>query len=168
MNSPIDNKLRTGQVKNAVDFYRDQLPEGQFADSTTGVLQGQLETILKSLIIKRGIVNPKTLEQIQNKNIDLTKVKELNLIDEEKLNTFLNEQGSQLKVISPILYNDLQDIKKANLLVKNILTKDNPFAEASRDILAFSEFIGAEDNPAAVLRRAIGTPEKRSDNALKD
>ena len=119
VNSPIDNKLRTGQVKNAVDFYRDQLPEGQFADSTTGVLQGQLETILKSLIIKRGIVNPETLEQIRNKNIDLTKVKELNLIDEKKLNTFLNEQGSQLKVISPTLYNDLQDIKKGDKIWLN-------------------------------------------------
>ena len=167
VNSPIDNKLRTGQIKNAIDFYRDQLPEGKFSDLTTSSLQGQLETILKNLIIKKEIVNPEVLRQIQTKDIDLTKAKELNLIDEKKLNTFLSEQGSELEAISPTLYNDLQDMKKANLLVKNILTKDNPFSQSSKDILAFSEFIGAEDNPAAVIRRAIGTPNKRSDNALK-
>ena len=166
--SPIENRLRVGQIKNAINFYKDQLPEDiKLSDSVSDTVQGQLEIILRYLVERANIIDPKVLNQIKNKNIDL-EAKNLNLINEEKLATFLKEKGSEIEVLSPALFADLQDLKKANLLLKNILTKKNPFAEASSNILAFSKFIGVESNPGNVLRSAIGTPDLRTDNALKN
>ena len=166
VNSPIKNKVRTENIKTAVDFFKSKLPEGQYAEDISDTMQGQLEVILQYLVLKEKIIDETVLNKIKNKEIDLSAAEPPNLINEEKLQKFMEEKGSQLKTISPSLFNDLNDLKKANLIFKNIFTKENVFSNASKEILELNVFLNDIDNPSSVIRTVVGTPQKRKKNAL--
>ena len=89
------------------------------------------------------------------------------MIDPGRAKTFLRQYEGTLGRIFPQVFQDLNDAKKAALLVKNV-EKEAVDQKRLFEQEAFSQFIGLEDSGGSIVRNIIGIPGDRPTNSIKN